>query len=120
MKQPTFEGLAVCESLYGFEESESTDSNLPNPVNKYNLFGRPSLTPSVEYPLTDKEERLLDKAFQQGYSDCMRMNRAGRLVEDDPFLDVLRERVEQIRKEKVKSGKIEPANKKERKWRLGL
>ena len=90
------------------------------PTYKSNIFGPPSLTPGIKYPITEEAERIRQLAYSQGYSDAMRMNRAGRLVEDDPFLDVLRKRVEQIRKEKIKKGRIEPATKQERKWRLGL
>ena len=111
---------SAAKSLYSFEGLDETESKLPNPTENYNLFGRPSLVPGVEYPLSDKEEKLLDAGYKKGYEDSMRMNRAGRLVENDPFLNVLRERVEEIRKEKIKSGEIEPATKKERKMRLGL
>ena len=116
MKKPIPEGqgLAICESLYSFEDGNQTDSNIATPPEKSNIFGPPSLTPDVQYPITEAEERIRKLAYSQGYSDAMRMNRAGRLVEDDPFLDVLRKRVEEIRKEKIKKGHIEPANKEER------
>jgi hypothetical protein len=122
MKKPTpnESGLAISESLYSFDKSNETDSKLVNPTDTINLFGRPSIIPGVEYPISDREEELLNKGYDKGQKDALRMNRTGHLVEVDPFLKVLRERVEQIREEKIKSGDIEPANKKERKMRLGL
>lgn len=122
MKKPIPEGqgLAITESLYSFDKSNETDSNIATPPENSNIFGPPSLTPGVQYPITEAEERIRQLAYSQGNSDCMRMNRAGHLVEDDPFLDIMRKRVEQIRKEEIKKGRIKPATKEERKWRLGL
>lgn len=84
-------------------------------VGTYNdlLCSPPSLIRGAQYPISDKEERILDAAYRHGYTDAMRMNRAGRLVEDDPFLDFMRKRVEEIRKEKIKKGLIEPSTKEE-------
>lgn len=114
---PSGTGLALAESLYSDNE---TESNIASQPENYNIFGPPSLIKGVDYPVSYKDERLLNTAYKHGFNDAMRMNRAGHLVEDDPFLDVLRQRVEQIRKEKIKKGRIEPATKQEKKWRLGL
>lgn len=112
MEQPDLSGDLAAETLYSFNDS----SKVANPTDNYNLFGAPSLTPGIPYPISEREERIRQQAYKQGDSDRMRMNRAGHLIENDPFLEVLRERVEQIRKEKIKKGRIEPANEKEERW----
>ena len=70
----------------------------------------------MEYPISDREEELLNKGYDKGQKDALRMNRKGRLVEDDPFLDLLRNRVKQIRKDLVKKGRVEPVTEEERGW----
>jgi len=120
MKQPDLNGGLAAKSLYSFDTSNETENNIAKPTDNYNLFGRPSLTPGVEYPISDKEEKILDKGYKQGYEDAMRLSRAGHVIEDAPFLNLLRKRVEEIRKEKIINGQIKPVNKRERKWSLGL
>ena len=116
MKKPIPEGqgLAICESLYSFEDGNQTDSNIATPPENSNIFGPPSLTPGIQYPISAETEQIRQLAYSQGYSDAMRMNRAGHLVEDGPFLDIMRKRVEEIRKEGIKKGRIKPATKEER------
>ena len=114
MKQPPFDGVAISESLYGSGQEQETDSKIANPCNNSNIYGRPSLIPGVQYPISEREERLLDIAYQKGYSDSMRMNRAGRLVENDPLLDILRKRMEEIRRDGIRKGKIKPVTEEER------
>lgn len=43
MKQQPTDGLAAAELLYCFDKSNETVSNLANPSETNNLFGRPSL-----------------------------------------------------------------------------
>jgi hypothetical protein len=107
---------SAAKSLYSFDGLNETKSKLPNPTESINLFGRPSLVPGVEYPISDREEELLNKGYDKGQKDALRMNRKGRLVEDDPFLDLLRNRVKQIRKDLVKKGRVEPVTEEERGW----
>ncbi|GEM_PF-3339464 len=61
MKQPDFTRAA--ESLYSFDKNDCIE-NVSKPTDFSNLSGRPSLIPGVEYPLSEKEEQLLDKAWQ--------------------------------------------------------
>ena len=114
MKKPTIEGLALTETLYGDCNGVTVSDNLANPTDTVNIFGPPSLTPGIKYPISEREERIRELAYNQGYSDSMRMNRAGRLVENDPFLDILRKRMEEIRKDGIRKGRIKPVTKEER------
>lgn len=93
MKQPDELGRAA-ELLYG--DAEDVKSKLSNPPEKHNLFERPSLIPGVEYPTTDREERLLTLAW----------NHAVKLSafhwfdkSEDAFLNYMRKEVERIRRE---------------------
>lgn len=113
MKQQPTEGLAAAELLYGSGQEQISDSNLANPPDTINIFGPPSIIKGSEL---DDPKEIAKAAYKHGYSDSMRMNRAGHLVEDDPVLDLFRKRVEEIRKEKIKRGEIEPANDEERRW----
>lgn len=115
-QQPTFDGVAAAKSLYDSDKDDKTIQKVANPTENSNLFGRPSLVPGVEYPLSDREEELLDAGYQKGHDDSLRINRAGRIVEEDPFLNVLRKRLKQIRKNLVKKGRVEPVTEEEQGW----
>lgn len=83
------------------------------PPTTKSIFGPPSL---IKGAGLENPEEIAKAAYEHGYEDSLRINRAGRLVEDDPVLDMFRQRVEKIRKEKIKSGEIEPANAEELGW----
>jgi len=52
----------VSENLYG--NVGDVDSKVSNPPDNCNIYGRPSLIPGVEYPTTEREERLMDLTWQ--------------------------------------------------------
>jgi len=113
MKTTDPEMGSAAESLYSFDGLNETVSKLANPTDESNIFGPPSI---IKGETLDDPRQIAETAYQNGYADAMRMNRAGRIIERDPFLDLLRKRVEQIRKEKIQSGEIKPANKEEMGW----
>lgn len=62
---PSGSGLALTKSLYGSGKELETVSKLANSDDIYNiLHPRPSIIPGVEYPITEREERLLDLSWQ--------------------------------------------------------
>ena len=77
------------------------------------LYGPPSL---IKGEGLQDARKIAEAAYQHGYSDCLRINRAGRLIENDPFLDALRKAVERKRKKLVRSGTVEPTNEEEAGW----
>lgn len=65
MKKPPQNGMAISESLYGSGQDVTTDSKIANPTELNNLlYPRPELIPGIEYPISEREEELLDKAWQ--------------------------------------------------------
>lgn len=65
------------------------------PIDKP-IIVAPSLIPDVEYPTTDREEQLINLAYQHGYKQAKR-----HWKDDDRYmLELFRERVQQIRKER--------------------
>lgn len=60
MKQPDELGRAA-EMLYG--DADNAKSKVSNPPHIYNPHGRPSIIPGIQYPISDREEHLLDLAW---------------------------------------------------------
>lgn len=56
MKKPDLFGRAA-ESLYG--NVGSVERKIRKPATPNNLYGRPSLIPGVEMPISDREEQII-------------------------------------------------------------
>lgn len=93
MKQQPLDGVAAAESLYGSGKQETT-SKVANPDNKYNVFGCPSIIPGVKYPVTDREQQIINATWYHAIKLALHQ-----LVIKDTLLDHMRDEVGRIRKE---------------------
>lgn len=115
-QQPTLNGLAAAELLNSSGQEQKTSSKVADPVEKNKeVFPRPSLIPNVSYPTSKREEQIISLTWDH----AMQYSRM-QYEFYDPILDIFRERVQEIRKKLIQTGKIKPVTKEERKWRMGL
>lgn len=64
MKQPDLFRDLAANDLNSLARDDKTTFKVANPSDTINFSERPSIIPGVNYPLTKKEEHLLDLAWE--------------------------------------------------------
>lgn len=101
MEKATLDRAALSEALYGVEDDEKTTLNIARPPELINDSNPcPSIIPGVEYPVSQKGERIKVKTWAHCNRYWLRMLESVlREAEDSRQLSMFRDLVEKYREE---------------------